>query len=65
MVFPKAGWVFFGPNNGYAKLLGDFRQPNALTEYVRVVLNRRHQLRLHVDDEQYALIGRGKHGGCA
>jgi hypothetical protein len=51
MVFSKAVWVFFGPNNGYAELLGDFRQPNALTEYVRMVLNRWHELGLHVDDE--------------
>jgi hypothetical protein len=51
VVFPKAGWVFFGPNDGYVKLLGNFRQPNALIEHVGMVLNRWHELGLHVDDE--------------
>jgi hypothetical protein len=51
MVFPKACWVFFGPNDGYVKLPGNFCKPNALTEHVHMVLNRWHELGLHVDDE--------------
>jgi hypothetical protein len=51
VVFPKTCWIFFGPNDRYAKLLGYFRQPNALIEHVRMVLNRWHELGLHVDDQ--------------
>jgi hypothetical protein len=51
MVFAKACWILFGPDDRYTKLLGNFRQPNALTENMRMVLNRWHQLGLHVDDE--------------
>jgi hypothetical protein len=51
VVFPKARWVFFGPDDGYAKLLGNFSQPDALAQYMWMVLNRWHELGLHVDDE--------------
>jgi hypothetical protein len=51
MVFPKPYWVFFGPNDGYMELLGNFGKPDALAEHMGMVLNRWHELRLHVDDE--------------